>query len=53
MKISKEDFVKNVLKAQVKRRRRRGQEYKATVIESMNRCRKKSRKRYIRLEGQR
>lgn len=53
MEISKEEFVKNILKAQVKRRRRREQEYKATVIESMNRCRKKSGKRHIRLEGQR
>ncbi|CAL83918.1 hypothetical protein FDB72_10545 [Clostridium botulinum] len=53
MEISKEEFVKNILKAQAKRRRRREQEYKATVIESMNRCRKKSSKRHIRLEGQR
>ncbi|APQ74853.1 hypothetical protein RSJ22_12245 [Clostridium botulinum] len=49
MEISKEEFVKNILKAQAKRRRRREQEYKATVIE----CRKKSSKRHIRLEGQR
>ncbi|MCW6059751.1 hypothetical protein [Clostridium sporogenes] len=53
MEISKEEFVKNILKAQAKRRRRREQEYRAMVRESMNRCRKKSGKRHIRLEGQR
>lgn len=53
MEISKEEFVKSILKAQAKRRRKRENEYKAAVIESMNRCRKKSSKRHIRLEGQR
>ncbi|HBJ2602313.1 TPA: hypothetical protein LA751_001592 [Clostridium botulinum] len=53
MEISKDEFVKNILKAQAKRRCRREKEYKAMRRESMNRCRKKSGKRHIRLEGQR
>lgn len=51
MEISKEEFVRNIVKAQAKRRYRREQEYRATIRESMDRCRKKSGKRHIRMEG--
>ncbi len=42
MEISKDEFVKNILKAQAKRRRGREKEYKAMRRESMNRCRKRA-----------
>ncbi|WP_251861062.1 hypothetical protein [Clostridium sp. Marseille-Q2269] len=52
MEISKEEFIKNISALQIKKKRKKDQDFVAVMTESFYRCKKKSRNHNKRVRGQ-